>query len=147
MSEVDRIVYHDMLLAFMGHTLVSLYGEEALEALSKWNCERIKRRWREIARSTGRSDPEYFFRLFNDRVHDFKVIRKSKEALEVKVFKCLHAETLKKLNAAHIGLKLICVGDEAATEGFNPEIKFTRPKILMAGDDCCHFIWELKKEK
>ncbi len=147
MSEVDRIVYRDMLLAFMGHALISLYGEEALEALSKWNCERIKRRWKEIAKSTGRSDPEYFFRLFNDKVHDFKVIRKSKEALEVKVFKCLHAETLKKLNATNIGVKLICVGDEAATEGFNPEIKFTRPKMLMAGDNCCHFIWELKKER
>jgi len=60
--------------------------------------------------------------------------------LEVKVFRCLHTETLKKLNATRIGLKLICIGDEAATEGFNPEIKFTRPKILMAGDDCCHFI-------
>jgi len=35
MSEVDHIIYRDMLPAFMGHMLVDLYGEEALEALSK----------------------------------------------------------------------------------------------------------------
>ena len=112
MSEVDHIVHRDMLLAFMGHILISLYGEEALEVLSKWNYERIKQRWREIAKFTGRSNPEYFFCLFNDKVHDFKVIRTSKKALEVKIFRCLHTETLKKLNATRIGLKLICIGDK-----------------------------------
>ncbi|RLI06751.1 hypothetical protein DRO22_00125 [Candidatus Bathyarchaeota archaeon] len=147
MSGADRIICRDTLLAFMGHILVSQYGEEALEVLMKWNHERIKQRWREIAESTGRNDPEYLFCLFSKEAHEFEVIRKDKEALEVKVTRCLHAETFKKLNATHIGQKLICSGDEAVTEGFNPKIKFKRPKLLMAGDDCCHFIWELKKNK
>ena len=135
----------DTLLAFMGHILVSQYGEEALDVLMKWNHEKIKERWREIAKSTGRNDPEYLFCLFSEEAHEFEVIRKSKKALEVKVTKCIHAEVFKKLNAAHIGQKLICSGDEAVTEGFNPKIRFTRPKLLMAGDDCCHFIWELQE--
>jgi hypothetical protein len=42
-----------------------------------------------------------------------------------------------------VGMKMICMGDYAVVEGFNPEIRFTRPKTLMAGDDCCHFIFEL----
>ena len=53
---------------------------------------------------------------------------------------------IKKLNAANIGEKLICSGDVAVTEGFNPKMKFMRPKLLMVGDDCCHFKWELKDQ-
>jgi hypothetical protein len=38
---------------------------------------------------------------------------------------------------------MICMGDYAVVEGFNPKISFKRPKTLMAGDDMCHFIFEL----
>jgi len=96
-------------------------------------------------KSTERNDPEYLLCLFNKKVHEFEVIRKNRKILEVKVTKCIHAETFKKLNAAHIGQKLICSGDEAVTEGFNPKIKFIRPNLLMVGDDCCHFIWKLQE--
>jgi len=65
--------------------------------------------------------------------------------LEVKVYKCIHAKVFRKLNATNIGYKLICRGDDAATEGFSPDIELICPKILMKGDDCCHFIWRRKK--
>jgi fumarate reductase iron-sulfur subunit len=145
MSGRDLRVCRDTMLAYMGHILESQYGEEALDALMKWNDEKTRERWKEIAKSTGRSDPEYLFCLFSQEAHDFEVIRKDRKALEVKVTKCIHAENFKKLNAAHIGQKLICNGDNAVTEGFNPKIKFTRPKLIMTGDDCCHFIWELQE--
>jgi len=145
MSGVNLRVYQDFLLAIMGHILINQYGEEALDVLTSWIHEKIRERWREMAKSTGRSDPEYLFCLFNKEAHEFEVIRKDKRALEVKVTRCVHAETFRKLNAAHIGQKLICSGDEAVTEGFNPRIKFTRPKLLMAGDEFCHFIWELQE--
>ena len=143
MSEKDLRICRDMQLAIMGHILVNHYGEEALDMLMRWQNEITKRRWVEIAKSTGRKDPEYFFRLFNEKAHEYEVIRKNENALEVKVTKCIHADTFKKLNATQIGEKLICSGDVSATEGFNPKIEFQRPKLLMAGDDCCHFIWEL----
>ncbi len=145
MSETDLRICRDMQLAFMGHILISQYGEEALDNLVKWQNEKSKKRWKNIAESTGRSDPEYLFCLFTEKAHKFEVIRKDRKVLEVKVTKCTHADTFKQLNAAHIGQKLICNGDFAATEGFNPKIRFTRPKLLMAGDDCCHFLWELQE--
>ena len=145
MSGNELRICRDTLLALMGHLLESLYGEEALDVLAKWRDEKTREGWRKTAESTGRSDPEYFFSLFNKEVHDFEVIRKDRKALEVKVTRCIHADTFKKFNAAHIGQKFICDGDIAATEGFNPKIKFTRAKLLMAGDDCCHFIWELQE--
>jgi len=145
MSRTDLRVCRDMQLAIMGHILINHYGEEALDVLMKWRNEKTKKKWEEIAKSTNRSDPEYLFCLFNEDVHEFEVIRKNRKALEVKVTRCIHAETFKRLNAAHIGQKLVCAGDVAVTEGFNPKIPFTRSKLLMAGDDCCHFIWELRE--
>jgi len=47
MSEPDSTICRDVLLAFMGHVLVSQYGEEALDVLTRWNHEKIKERWRE----------------------------------------------------------------------------------------------------
>jgi hypothetical protein len=140
-------VCRDMQLAIMGHILIEQYGKEALDALMTWNNERTRTRWREIAKSTGRRDPEYLFRLFNTKAHVFTIIRKNETALEVQVTKCIHADTFKKLNAMHIGEKLICSGDVSATKGFNPAIRFERPQVLMRGDDCCHFIWELPSEQ
>jgi len=143
MSEKDLRVCRDMQLAIMGHILVNQYGEEALDVLMEWQNEITKKRWAEIAESTGRKDPGYLLCLFSERAHEFEVIRNNENALEVKVTKCIHSDTFKKLNATHIGEKLVCSGDFSVTEGFNPKMEFRRPKLLMASDDCCHFVWEL----
>ncbi len=143
MSGKELRISRDTLLAFMGHVLISQYGDEALDVLMKWNHARTREKWRETAKSIGRSDPEYLFCLFSGEAHEYEVIRKDRKVLEVKVTKCVHADTFKRLNATEIGRKLICNGDQAVTEGYNPEIRFTRLKLLMAGDDYCHFIWEL----
>ena len=145
MSGRAERIRRDTELASMGLTLVSHYGEEALDAFVEWNHDKTRDRWREISRSTQRKDPQYLFCLFSKEAHEFEVIRKDEKSLEVKVTKCVHADTFRELNASHVGQKLICSGDEPVTEGFNPKIKFTRPKLLMAGDDVCHFIWELQE--
>jgi hypothetical protein len=59
------------------------------------------------------------------RLMNLKLLGRIKKALEVKVTRYIHAETFRKLNATHIGQKLICSGDEAVTEEFNPKIKLT----------------------
>jgi len=143
MSERELRVYRDTLIAVMGQIMSTIYGDEAIDVLANWLHQRIKERWKQIAKETGRSDPEIFLNMFNPEAHEYEVIRKSKRVLEVKVKKCIHAEVFRKLNASQIGLKLICSGDEAATEGYNPKIKLRRPEILMRGDSSCHFIWEL----
>lgn len=145
MSGRDARVYRDMLMAIMGRILVELYGEEALDALSEWHLRRVEERWRRVAEETGRSDPLIFLQLFTPEVHEYEVVRKSEKSLEVIVRRCLHAEVLKRMGAQDVGLKLICMGDDAATRGYNPRLKLRRPKILMRGDDACHFIWELEE--
>lgn len=138
--------YRNMLLILMGRFIENEYGEGALKALLEWKHKKIRKQFREISKTSGRSDPEYLFRLFSDEVHKFEVIRKDRKALEVKVTWCAHADTFRKFNAMDLGKMLICEGDHAVVEGFNPKIKFTRPQCLMDGDDCCHFKFELQEE-
>ena len=134
-SDVSRI--------FMARTLVKHYGEEAIDLLVDWKERKARERWAEIAQEQARTDPEYLFRLFSEDAHEFEVIHKERNLLEVKVTKCVHAEVFKQYNATDLGYKLICRGDEAVVKGFNPRIKFTRPEVLMRGDSCCHFRFEL----
>ena len=139
----DEIYNRDMLLVMAVRFLEKQYGEGVVGALAEWKDGRTQERWREIAETTGRSDPEYLFRLFSDAVHEYEVLRKDREALEVRVTRCAHAEAFRGFNATDVGLRMICMGDHAVVEGFNPRIRFTRTKTMMAGDDCCNFSFEL----
>ena len=137
--------HKDVLMITSIRFIEEEYGEDVLEALVRAKDNKYRELWRKIAETTSRSDPEYLFRLFNDRVHEYEVMRKDKKALEIIVTRCQHAETFQKFNAEDIGMKMICMGDYAVVEGFNPEIEFKRIKTLMAGDECCHFIFELNE--
>lgn len=57
------------------------------------------------------------------------------------------ADAFKGHNATHIGFKMNCIGDYAVAEGFNPRIRFIGPETIMAGDDCCHFVFELDQSR
>ncbi len=57
---------------------------------------------------------------------------------------CLYAEVFKNLDAADLGLIVLCNGDIASAEAFHPNLRLERTKTLMHGDDCCDFkyVWE-----
>ncbi len=71
-------------------------------------------------------------------------IEATPKSYEMKVTECLWAQTFREANAADIGFASICYGDEAMAAAFDRRLKLTRPKVLMKGDDCCHFrlVWE-----
>lgn len=66
-----------------------------------------------------------------DRVYAFNVTR------------CRYAEEYQRLGLGEFGQCLSCCRDEPFAEGFNPKIKFTRTKTIMAGDPICDFRYEL----
>ena len=41
-------------------------------------------------------------------------------------------------------VKLWCTHDFGRMAGWNPDIKFQRPKFILDGDDCCEFLCELE---
>ena len=77
MSGRELRICRDTQLAIMGHIMTSQFGEEALDILAKWQNEKTKKRWSDIARLTGRIDPEYLFSLFSKEAHEFEIIRKN----------------------------------------------------------------------
>ncbi len=139
-------IYRDTLLIHMARILTKEFGHEALDKLVEWQQEKTRKQWREKAKTCGCAGPDYLFCLFSKDAHEFEVIRKNEQVLEVKVTKCVHADVFAEHNACDLGQKLICSGDHAVVEGFNPKMKLSRPKVLMAGDDCCYFKFELQKE-
>ena len=74
----------------------------------------------------------------------YEVIEKTDNVYEIKVTECLMAEVFREADAADIGYAVICSGDEATCQGFNPKIKLTRTKTLMQGDECCNHRWVLE---
>ncbi|MBD3406050.1 MAG: hypothetical protein GF411_08000 [Candidatus Lokiarchaeota archaeon] len=60
------------------------------------------------------------------------------------VKQCMWADVFKELDASDIGDIMLCKTDFATASVFHPNVKLTRSKTLMAGDDCCDFIysWE-----
>jgi hypothetical protein len=73
-----------------------------------------------------------------------EILNKTAASFEMKITECLWAKTFRNADAAEIGYAGICFGDYATTRAFNPKLKFTRDKVLMKGDDCCHATYEME---
>ncbi len=142
-----EIFNKDMLMVMTARFIEKEYGEGALNVLIEWKNDNNRKKWRKISEETGRNEPEYLIRLFNERVHDYSILKINSEVLEVVVKRCAHAENFSKFNAQDVGFKMICMGDFPVVEGYNSEMCLRREKTLMKGDDCCHFIFELKKPR
>lgn len=75
---------------------------------------------------------------------EFTVEESTPEFLRLKVTRCLFADEMRTLNAAGIGFAFYCSYDHGFCQGLNPDIRFTRTKTLMQGDDFCDHTYELK---
>jgi len=138
--------YRDFSLIIMSRILEKEFGREALDVLVDWKNRRIEEEWRKRGQETRDKTPRYFLTLFSKEAHEFNVVEESEEVLEVIVKKCVHAEVFKKFNATDIGEKMICNGDHYVVKGFDHGIELIRDRLLMRGDDCCHFLFRLKKQ-
>jgi len=58
---------------------------------------------------------------------------------------CLWADIFKELGAADLGKIMLCDTDYLTAEVFHPHIRLERTKTIMDGDDCCNFVYRIKK--
>ena len=72
-----------------------------------------------------------------------EIVEDTKEAFEMKVTECIWASVFREAGAQDVGNALVCHGDYAWAEGFNPKIKLVRDKTLMQGDTICNhrYVW------
>ncbi len=74
-------------------------------------------------------------------VVSLEVVEQRPTVVEVRVGRCLWAQTFHEAGAADIGYAMVCHPDFFAGPAFNPRIRMTRTQTLMQGDDHCNHRW------
>jgi hypothetical protein len=138
--------YVEERVAILRH-LRKIYGptviEEARKAKAEVICQRVKRCLPEPA------DMEriyqFVFKEFEgvSEVIEYEIVERSPTFMKVKVTKCWWADLYQRLGAEDIGYELVCGMDFDWAPYLNPNLKFTRTKTLMQGDDYCDHTYEL----
>ena len=133
-------------LVFACRIIRDRFGGEAVDKVAEQHMHNVREAFRRKVAEGAPNDLNALAEhmLAPSETHTMEVIRRDERVFEVKVTRCAHAEIFAEMNAWDVGLKFMCAGDDAMIEGFNPQIELDRPKIMMRGDDCCHFIYRLK---
>lgn len=72
-----------------------------------------------------------------------ELIELSDEVFAFDVTRCRYAEMYRALGLGDLGALLSCNRDASLIAGFNPEVRFSRTRTIMAGDDRCDFRFTL----
>ena len=71
------------------------------------------------------------------------IIKKDKSSYHYNVIRCKYAEMYKSMGLEELGFDLSCNRDFNLVKGFNKNIRLTRTKTLMQGDDHCNFKYDV----
>ena len=143
-AQVWRCKNRELIVAM--RVLRDRFGEPAVDAVAEVHRNNVRQAFRKKAAETGRNDLAALAESArgSSETHTSQVLRQDDRVLEIRITRCAHAEQYAEWNARDVGLKFMCAGDLAMIEGLNPRITLERPKLLMNGDDCCHFIYRLE---
>lgn len=135
--------------AWILRPLIDKYGPEVLEVVRASSFEGTRRYF--AGQQIEKRDLDAVRTLLwepilRDDAYRIELLERTATTLKYRVTKCPHAEILRAIGAADIGLCISCAWDYAFCAGLNPKIEFTRTKTLMQGDDCCNHAYELPAE-
>ncbi len=75
----------------------------------------------------------------------FDIIEDTDDKLVLKFTKCLWAKTFNKLGFdGKPGYRTACRANYSLAKNLSPNVKLTRTKTLMQGDECCNLIYTWK---
>jgi hypothetical protein len=149
MSDIPTLVKRRLQAQVIGPIfaeMVAELGEEKAAAI----LERAIRKaaiaeGREFAAKApdGKTSMADFVRLYELWTHggslEIEVLKADDKTFDFNVTRCRYAEMYKEMGLGHIGHILSCARDGTFCEGYDPAIKLTREKTIMAGDGCCTF--------
>jgi len=147
MADIQEWKCKHTSLTFACRIIRDRFGEAAVDKVADQHMQNVREAFRRKVADGAPNDIDALadHLLAPSDAHDIEVIRRDERLLELKVTRCGHAEMFEEMNACDVGLKFMCAGDDAMIEGLNPGISLERPKMIMKGDDCCHFIYRLKE--
>ena len=147
-EQLFNFTFRSWFISYMKRLQEQIGSEEFLELLTKVGDShyrsRVNQNFKKIEDKSVRSLIENFWEptqksKFGNAIMTIEIKDKSKEKGVIKMTECLFAKTFTENDAGDIGYAAICHADFAVAEEFNPNIKLTRNKCLMNGDNCCLF--------
>ena len=123
--------------------------EETVEFLKKYTSKRMLEYGKaQAAKAEVAGLAEYTEQFRNidgyKNMLTMEIVEDTEKAFALKVTGCVWASVFLDEDAGELGNAMVCHGDYAWAEGFNPKIKLVRDKTLMRGDDICNhrYIWQ-----
>ena len=132
--------------ATLYRALVDRFGSGVLDVVAQWTIDGARSRMEHA--DLERRDLQAVMEQLWDQMGDdtaFEILERTDSTLKLSVSKCLFAEEMRRLGAAEIGKAFYCAYDEGFCQGLNPNLRFTRTKTLMNGDDSCNHTYELRE--
>ena len=128
-------------------------GEERANAIVRKALGELYRKygekwWRtQGARNLGEKVASAFEMFAAGDALEYKVVKKTSDALELNVTECRYAEFYKRIGAPELGFLLTCSADFSHAEGFGANVQLTRTQTIMQGASHCDFRYALKKNE
>jgi hypothetical protein len=149
MSEIPTLTKRRLQAQVIG----PIFAEMAAELGEDKAAELLERAIRKAAIAEGRAfaakapggktSMADFVKLYElwtaDGALEIEVLKADAETFDFNVTRCKYAETYMEMGLRKIGPILSCARDGTFCEGYDPSIKLTREKTIMAGDGCCTF--------
>lgn len=76
---------------------------------------------------------------------DYQTVKQTPETFEFNITGCRYAQFYRELGEPELGFLLVCSSDVPMSEGFGPDVEFTRTQTIMQGASHCDFRFKLKK--
>ena len=122
--------------------------DEVNKFVKNFSTEKLLQRGKMQAAQSEEHDLQSYVSMFKEnplfqKALTVEIVEDNDLAFEMKVTECLTASTFLAMEAGDIGYAMVCWGDYAWAEGYNPKIKLVRDKTLMEGHAYCNhrYIW------
>ena len=128
-------------------------GDQIEPLIDEYSKQDAIKQWKEIAKKQEKQDISTLIDILWNQMcgsNGFKFTmaeEKENGVYRMNVTFCPFVEVAKKIQGNDWGYHLFCMSDYGITEGFNPNIEFSRSKTLMQGDDCCDHCYKMKSKK
>ncbi len=139
----DEMLVHTMNLMreFRNELLLRLGEEEGAAIFVEFIRRRTARTWKKTADQCMQGNTlKDFVRFFWEPLRgglEYEEQWQGEDAVQFRVTRCQTAERLKRLGIDDIGYHVICMADYAVLDEIDPQVRFSRTKTLLRGDDCC----------
>jgi hypothetical protein len=130
------------------------FGEDVIEIARRARLFVHQERMRELSKQNPPKRPAevfghsaYSVSAADPGILEYDVLEDSERRFAVKIKRCCYADFYRGHGYPEIGYALHCSLDLGEAKAFWPEIRFTRTKTLMQGDDHCNHCYKLPRPK